>query len=69
MNYEEAKTVQVGDVLWYATGRWTASRVRVLELVGEKPLSSFRVEVIDRIPTQEDCHARWFVSWRKCEKP
>jgi hypothetical protein len=43
---------KIGEVVWYRTGNFTASRVRVLDVVGVGATRRAVVYVIDRMPDE-----------------
>lgn len=66
---------QVNDIVWYETGLFTASRVRIMSIQGHGAAKTFVVHVIDHSPDQSDgsdvnTHHYWnggiAVSARKC---
>jgi len=67
---------QVGDVIWYETGYYTASKARVMEVTGHGATKTYIVHFIDHSPDQTDGseantnhykHGGIGVSWRKCK--
>lgn len=48
------KQFKVGDIVWYRTGNFTASRVRILEVCGNGGAQTYRVHIIDHAPCQSD---------------
>jgi hypothetical protein len=52
MDLNEFKTIKPGDLLWYKTGNFTASRVKVLSTDGVGATSRVWVDVIDQMRTQ-----------------
>jgi len=66
----------VGDIVWYETGWFTASRARIVGIGGKGATKTYIVHFIDHSPDQEDGstvnighypNGGISVSWRKCK--
>ena len=67
---------QIGDILWYETGLYTASKARVIHVEGYGATKVYVVHFIDHSPEQSDgsdANTHHYpsggigVSWRKCK--
>jgi len=67
---------QEGDIVWYETGLYTASRARVVGVDGQGATKTYIVHFVDHSPEQSDgsdVNTNHYpkggipVSWRKCK--
>lgn len=66
----------IGDVVWYETGYYTASKARIVDIGGKGATKTYIVHFIDHSPDQSDgsdANRNHYpnggigVSWRKCK--
>lgn len=67
---------KIGDIVWYETGFYSASRVKIVDINGKGGAKTYIVHFIDRSPDQtngSEANRKWYkdggigVSYRKCK--
>lgn len=67
---------EIGDVIWYETGLYTASKAKIVGVEGHGAIKTYIVHFMDHSPDQSDGsdenkhhypNGGIGVSWRKCK--